>query len=89
MKFYTKKDTKLVFTVNKDSNVSDLIEVKREDVLKVLKSKGLAWVSQLNEACFSLILEEAIDLTDERIESFFNIAHDDELSEDCAEVFSL
>ena len=89
MKFYTKKDSNLIFTVKQDSNVSDLIEVKKEDVLTTLAAKGLAWVEQLNEDCFSLVLEAAVDLTDERITNIFNIAHDDELSEDCTEVVAL
>ena len=89
MKFYTKKDTNLIFTVKQNSNVSDLIEVKRVDILATLKGKGLAWVEQLNEDCFSLVLEVAVDLTDDRIAQFFNIAHDEELSEECYEVFSV
>ena len=89
MKYYTKQNTKLLFTVKLGSDVSDLIEIKKSNILNALKDKGLSWVDQLNESCFSLVLVPAEGLTDNRIENVFDIAHDDELSSDCSEVFSL
>ena len=87
MKFYTKKESNLVFTVNAGSSLDGLIEV--DDVLATLSAKGLGWVQQLSEDCFSLVVYPAVDLTDPRISQVVDIAHDDELSADCSEVLSI
>ena len=88
MKFFTKKESNLVFTVKENSNTDDLIFVGDtvQDAVEAIKEKGLEWINQIGDN-FALVLIQD-DYSDARISRNVDICHVDNLSEECDEVLS-